>query len=390
MMSGSYIPYGRQDVTADDIEAVSEVLRSDWLTQGPGVPRFEASVREYCGAAHAVAVNSATSALHLACLALDLKAGDWLWTSPITFVASANCARYCGARVDLVDIDPRTYNLSPRALAEKLVQARKSGCLPKIVVPVHLAGQSCDMEAIHALGEEFGFRIVEDASHAIGGQYQARPVGDCRFSDISVFSFHPVKIITTAEGGMLLTNRNDLAERAALLRTHGITRDAARMSSPPDGPWYYEQVDLGFNYRMTDVQAALGASQMKRLEAYIARRHHLAGRYDRLLANLPVTTPWQHPDCRSATHLYIVRLQLARLSRTHRQVFEKMRELEVGVNLHYLPVYRQPYYQRIGFDRAAYPEAERYYAEAMSLPLFPAMTEEQQDRVVSALLEALQ
>jgi UDP-4-amino-4,6-dideoxy-N-acetyl-beta-L-altrosamine transaminase len=388
-LSGSYIPYGRQDITAEDIAAVSEVLRSDWLTQGPAVPRFEQAVSAHCGAAHAVAVNSATSALHLACLALGVGPGDWVWTSPVTFVASANCARYCGASVDLVDIDPHTYNLSVQALEQKLVRARAAQRLPKVVIPVHLAGQSCDMAAIHALGEQYGFRIIEDASHAVGGRYQGKPVGDCRYSDITVFSFHPVKIITTAEGGMVLTNRSELAERVAVLRTHGVTRDASRMSRTPDGPWYYEQIDLGFNYRMTDIQAALGASQMQRLDAYVARRQHLAGRYDRLLAKLPVTTPWRHPECRSATHLYIIRLQLPRLSATHRQVFEGMRAREVGVNLHYIPLYRQPYYRRLGLDSADYPHAERYYAEAMSLPMFPVMSEDQQDRVVSALRELL-
>jgi UDP-4-amino-4,6-dideoxy-N-acetyl-beta-L-altrosamine transaminase len=388
-VNASYIPYGHQDITAEDVAAVSDVLRSDWLTQGPAVPRFEQAVREHCGAAHAVAVNSATSALHLACLALGVGEGDWVWTSPVTFVASANCARYCGARVDLVDIDQRTYNLSVTALEQKLRHARGAQRLPKVVVPVHLAGQSCEMAAIRALGEEYGFRIIEDASHAVGASYQRKPVGDCRFSDITVFSFHPVKIITTAEGGMLLTNRGELAERAALLRSHGITRDPGGMSRAPDGPWYYEQTDLGFNYRMTDVLAALGASQMRRLDAYIARRRQLAERYDRLLADLPVTTPWQHPDCRSATHLYIIRLQHERLTATQRQVFERMRAREIGVNLHYIPLYHQPYYRRLGLSGADYPQSERYYAEAMSLPLFPTLTEEEQDRVVSALRDAL-
>jgi len=304
----SHIPYGRQDVTPSDIAAVAEVLASDWLTQGPVVPRFEQALAESCGAAHAVAVNSATSALHLACLALGLGPGDWLWTSPITFLASANCGRYCGAQVDFVDIDPRSYNLSVEALARKLKQARAAKRLPKVVIPVHLAGQSCDMAAIRALGREYGFRIVEDASHAVGGRYQGRPVGDCRYSDIAVFSFHPVKIITSAEGGMAVTNDVQLAERMALLRSHGMTRDTARMTRAADGPWYYEQVDLGFNYRMTDVQAALGLSQLARLHDYVARRHALAARYDARLAGLPLTTPWQHPDTHSGLHLYIIRV----------------------------------------------------------------------------------
>jgi UDP-4-amino-4,6-dideoxy-N-acetyl-beta-L-altrosamine transaminase len=387
-VSDAYIPYGRQDITADDIAAVAQALRSEWLTQGPAVPRFEQAVSARCGAARAVAVNSATSALHLACLALDLRPGDTLWTSPITFVASANCARYCGASVDFVDIDPRTYNMCVRALEHKLVQARAAKRLPKIVIPVHLAGQSCDMAAIHALAVEYGFRVIEDASHAVGGTYRGRPVGDCRFSDMTVFSFHPVKIITSAEGGMILTNSDELAERAALLRSHGITRDPARMSGQSEGPWYYEQIDLGFNYRMTDMQAALGVSQLARLDDYLARRHALAARYDRLLAALPVVTPWRQPDCSSALHLYIVRLPRATAAK-HRQVFERLREQEIGVNLHYIPLYRQPYHQRQGPRRDDFPEAERYYAEAISLPMFPTLTEDQQDRVIDALRAAL-
>lgn len=384
------IPYGRQDITQADIEAVVDVLQSDFLTQGPMVPRFEATVASYCGARHVLAVNSATSALHIACLALGLGPGDWLWTSPITFVASANCGLYCGARVDFVDIDPNTYNLCPTALERKLIEAQRVGRLPKIVVPVHLCGQPCDMERIHALAGKYGFKVIEDASHAIGGKYKGEPVGNCRYSDITVFSFHPVKIITTAEGGMAMTNDDSLAARMALLRSHGITRDAALMTHAPDGPWYYQQVDLGFNYRMTDIQAALGISQMTRLDRYIERRHELACRYDGLLADLPLTTPRQHPDTYSGLHLYVVRLQLDKTHRSHRQVFESLREQGIGVNLHYIPVHMQPYYHDLGTATGQFPEADRYYAEAISLPMYSGMTDGLQDQVVAALHKALQ
>ncbi|MBL4609491.1 MAG: UDP-4-amino-4,6-dideoxy-N-acetyl-beta-L-altrosamine transaminase [Pseudomonas sp.] len=383
------IPYGRQDISQDDIDAVVAVLRSDFLTQGPMVPRFEKSVADHVGAAHAIAVNSATSALHIACLALDLKAGDLLWTSPVTFVASANCGLYCGADVDFVDIDPRTYNLCPDALQHKLENAEQAGRLPQIVVAVHLCGQPCDMQRIHALSQRYGFRIIEDASHAIGGKYQDAYIGDGRYSEITVFSFHPVKIITTAEGGMALTNDAALAERMNLLRSHGITRDPARMTRESDGPWYYQQIDLGFNYRMTDLQAALGVSQMDRLDQYVAARHERARRYDHLLASLPVTIPWQHPDSYSGLHLYPVRLDLTRTVRSHRQVFESLREKGIGVNLHYIPVHLQPYYRQLGFNSGDFPEAERYYGEAISLPMFPDLTEAQQDEVVEALRTSL-
>lgn len=383
------IPYGRQEITQADIDAVVGVLQSDFLTQGPMVPRFEESVAQHVGARHALAVNSATSALHIACLALGLGPGDRLWTSPVTFVASANCGLYCGAQVDFVDIDPHTYNLCPQALARKLEQAEREGTLPKVVVPVHLCGQPCDMQAIHALGQRYGFKIIEDASHAIGGKYQGEFIGNGRYSDITVFSFHPVKIITTAEGGMALTNDAELANKMALLRSHGITRDAAQMTHDPDGPWYYQQIDLGFNYRMTELQAALGVSQMTRLDDYVARRHALAARYDALLADLPVTLSWQHPDSYSGLHLYVIRLQLDQIGKTHRQVFEALRDLGIGVNLHYIPVHTQPYYQQMGFKAGDFPEAERYYAEAISLPMFQTFSEEQQDEVTAALRAAL-
>ncbi|AMK26076.1 MULTISPECIES: UDP-4-amino-4,6-dideoxy-N-acetyl-beta-L-altrosamine transaminase [Sphingobium] len=380
------IPYGRQDISQEDIDAVIGVLQSDFLTQGPMVPRFEAAVAAHVGAAHGVAVNSATSALHIACLALDLGPGDRLWTTPITFVASANCGLYCGAEVDFVDIDPRTWNMCPRALERKLVAAETQGRLPKVVVPVHLAGQPCDMAAIHALGQRFGFRIIEDASHAIGGRYRGEFIGNGRYSDITVFSFHPVKIVTTAEGGMALTNDAVLASRMELLRSHGVTRDPDQMTHTPDGPWYYQQVALGFNYRMTELQAALGISQMKRLEAFVARRHELARRYDKLLAGLPITLPWQHPDSYSGLHLYVIRVPVAR----RRSVFEAMRAAGIGVNLHYIPIHTQPYYQAMGFRPGDFPEAERYYAEAISLPMYHVMTDAQQDRVVATLMMALE
>lgn len=383
------IPYGRQDITQADIDAVVSVLQSDFLTQGPMVPRFEQTVAKHVGAQHAIAVNSATSALHIACLALDLKPGDWLWTTPITFVASANCALYCGAQVDFVDIDWRTYNLCPLALERKLIDAEQAGRLPKVVVAVHLCGQPCDMAAIHGLGQRYGFKIIEDASHAIGGKYKGEFIGNGRYSDITVFSFHPVKIITTAEGGMALTNDADLANKMALLRSHGITRDPAQMTHVPDGPWYYQQIDLGFNYRMTELQAALGVSQMARLDQYVARRHELAARYDDLLATLPVTRPWQHPDSYSGLHLYVIRLQLDRIAKMHRQVFNSLREQGIGVNLHYIPVHIQPYYQQMDFKAGDFPEAERYYAEAISLPMFQTMSEAQQDAVVAAVSAAL-
>jgi len=384
------IPYGRQDITQSDIDAVVAVLQSDYLTQGPQVPRFEEVVAQHVGARHALAVNSATSALHVACIALGLGQGDWLWTSPITFVASANCALYCGAKVDFVDIDARTYNLCPQALSRKLKLAKKQGKLPKVVVPVHFAGQPCDMSAIHALSQEYDFKIIEDASHAIGGRYQNELIGSGRFSDITVFSFHPVKIITTAEGGMALTNNQDLAHRMSLLRSHGITRDPNHMTVEPDGPWYYQQIDLGYNYRMTELQAALGLSQMTRLNDYVARRNLLAIRYEALLAKLPIKLPWQREYSYSAQHLYVVRLQLEKLTKTHRQVFEELREQRIGVNLHYIPVYSQPHYQLMGFNPNEFPEAQNYYAEAISLPMYQTLTEEQQNHVVAALEQVLQ
>jgi UDP-4-amino-4,6-dideoxy-N-acetyl-beta-L-altrosamine transaminase len=383
------IPYGRQDISDDDLQAVQDVLRSDYLTQGPVVPAFENAVADYVGAEHGVAVNSATSALHVSCLALGLGPQDWLWTSSISFVASANCALYCGANVDFVDIDPRTYNLCPKALEQKLIIAEKLGRLPKIVVPVHLCGQSCDMARIHALAVRYGFKIIEDASHAIGGKYQDEPIGSGRYSDITVFSFHPVKIITTAEGGLAVTNSAELAEKMALFRSHGITRDEALMTHETDGPWYYQQVALGYNYRMTELQAALGLSQFKRLDAFVARRHFLAKRYDQLLSQLPIETPWQHLDSYSGLHLYVVRVKSMKGKQVRRAVFDALRAKKIGVNVHYIPIHTQPYYQNLGVEYSNLDESERYYQEAITLPLFPAMTAIEQDYVVAALSEAL-
>lgn len=383
------IPYARQDVTQHDIDAVIEVLNSEYLTQGPAVPNFENAVLSLCGAKHAVAVNSATSALHIGCLALGLAPGDWLWTSPITFVASANCGIYCGANVDFVDIDPITYNMSPQALASKLERAERENKLPKVVVAVHFSGQPCDMCSIHALSKRYGFKIIEDASHAIGGEYLGEPIGNCRYSDVTVFSFHPVKIITTGEGGMALTNDDSCAERMRLLRSHGITRDPKLMAKEMDGPWYYQQVTLGFNYRMTDMQGALGVSQMTRLKQFVARRHELASRYNQLLKGLPLTTPWQDPDGYSGLHLYVIRLHLNQIKKTHLEVFNGLRASGIIVNLHYIPVHLQPYYQRLGFKVGQFPEAESFYAEAISLPMYATLSDEQQRKVVDAISQVI-
>ena len=383
------IPYGRQDISESDVQAIVNVLRSDFLTQGPAVPAFEKAVAGYCRAQRAVAVNSATSALHIGCLTLGVRAGDFVWTSPNTFVASANCALYCGAEVDFVDIDPETWNLSVPRLKEKLAKAKKEGRLPKVVVPVHFAGQPTEQEAIWELAQEFGFRVLEDAAHAIGASRHGEPVGSCRWSDITVFSFHPVKIITTGEGGMALTNDGELAERMAMLRTHGITRNTNKFMQSYAAPWHYEQQMLGFNYRMTDIQAALGSSQLERLDKYIERRNALALRYDHALKGLSLQLPTVRPGNRSAFHLYVVRLKNNVPLKSHRQVFEELQKHGIGVNLHYMPVHLQPYYRERGFYPGQYPEAEAHGAEAITLPLYPGLTEQEQDRVVSSLKKAL-
>jgi len=382
------IPYGRQEISRADIEAVVAALQSAFLTQGPVVPRFEQAVSARCGARHAVAVNSGTSALHVACLALDLGPGEVLWTVPNTFVASANCGRYCGADVDFVDIDPNTWNLSVPALREKLTQAKRNGKLPKVVVPVHLGGQPTEQEAIWNLAREFGFKVLEDAAHSFGASRNGEPVGSCKWSHIAVFSFHPAKIITTGEGGMAMTNDDELAWRMTAFHTHGITRDPARMRREPDGPWYYEQVQLGYNYRMTDLEAALGLSQFVRLDEFVERRNALARRYNQKLADLPLQLPTVQPENRSAFHLYVVRLRSGVVSKAHREVFDSLRKQGIGVNLHYMPVHLQPYYRNLGFGPGLCPEAERYAQEAISLPLYPGLTNEQQDQVINAMKEA--
>lgn len=384
------IPYGHQDINQADIDAVVDVLRSEFLTQGPVVPAFEKAVANHCDAQHAVAVNSATSALHIACLALGVGKSDLVWVAANTFVATANCALYCGATVDFVDTDPRTYNLSVECLAEKLALAEKTGKLPKVVIPVHLCGQPSDMAGIHALGQQYGFKIIEDASHAIGGKYNGESIGNSRYSDITVFSFHPVKIITSGEGGMAVTNDGALAKHMNLLRSHGISSTPADMQiRPAEEIWNYQQIDLGFNYRMTDVHAALGLSQIRRLDEFISKRHDVAKRYDQLLRDLPLVIPWQHADSYSSYHLYVIRLKLDETRKTQRQVYTALRAAGIGVNLHYIPVYRQPYYEQMGFKVGYCPQAEQYYSEAISIPMFPGLTGGQQDVVVQALRLAL-
>ena len=377
------IPYGRQSISEDDIAAVEAVLRSDFLTQGPAVPAFEQAVAGYCGVPHAVAVCNATAALHLACAALGLGPGDRVWTSPNTFVASANCARYCGADVDFVDIDPRTYNLSVTALEAKLAQAEKAGALPKIVIPVHFAGQSCEMKQIWALSKRYGFAVIEDASHAIGADYDGAKVGNGRYSHATVFSFHPVKIITTGEGGMVLTRDSALHEKLSRLRSHGITRDPSRMQGEPEGPWYYQQIELGWNFRLTDIQAALGASQMQRLDAFVDKRRARVRRYNEQLKNLAAVLPAQSPAGDPSWHLYVVQVE------NRRKVFDALRTAGIGVNVHYIPVHLQPYYRALGFKPGDFPEAERYYSRAISLPLYADLSDSQQDTVVAALARAL-
>ena len=379
------IPYGKQDISQQDIDGVVEVLKSDFLTQGPKVPQFEEALMLHSGAKHAFAVNSATSALHVACMALGLGEGDWLWTSPVTFVASANAGLYCGAKVDFVDIDPKTYNMCPEQLEKKLAEARSSGCLPKVLIPVHLCGQPCDMKTIQRLCKEYGVRIIEDASHAIGGKYLGRPIGDCEYSDITVFSFHPVKIVTTAEGGAALTNDDKLAEKIALYRSHGITRDQGLMIQPSHGPWFYDQITLGYNYRMTELQAALGVTQMKRLNEFVSQRHIIARRYDVLLEDLPVVIPFQMDGTYSGLHLYVIRLKLDNITISHKQVFEELRASGIGVNIHYIPVHMHSFYRSMGFKLGDFPESEKYYSEAISLPMYPNFAEEDQNKVVDIL-----
>lgn len=384
------IPYSRQEITEADIAEVEKVLRSDFLTQGPKVPKFEQAVAKYCGASHAVAVNSATSALHIACLALDLGPGDCLWTSPNTFVASANCGRYCGADIDFVDIDPKTYNMSIDALSEKLMHAEKSGKLPKIVIPVHFAGQPCDMPKIHELSKRYGFKIIEDASHAIGASYNKIKVGACTHSDITVFSFHPVKIITSAEGGMALTNDKAIADKIFRLRTHGITNDKTKMKKRYENEiWNYQQIDLGFNYRMNDIQAVLGLSQLKRLDQYVQRRHEIAEYYDSKLKNLPLVTPWQAPNMYSSYHLYPILVKINSEIMSQREVYNKVRAKNIAVNLHYIPVHRHPYYENLGFKKKDFPISEKFHQEEISIPIYTMLKDEDQKYVIETLKEIM-
>lgn len=386
------IPYGKQEISQQDIDAVVNVLTSDFLTQGPQVPLFEKAIEDAVKAEYALAVNSATSALHIACLALGVGKGDVVWTTPITFVASANCALYCGADIDFVDIDSQTYNLSVDKLAEKLKDARLNNLpIPKVVIPVHLCGQPCEMEQIYTLGQEYGFSIIEDASHAIGGKYKNNPIGNCEYSDITIFSFHPVKIVTTAEGGVATTNNAELADKMNLYRSHGITRDSKLMTTDAQnhGSWYYQQVKLGYNYRMTELQAALGVSQMERLDSFVSKRHKLAKRYYELLSDLPIILPYQLENTYSGLHLFVIRLELRNISKTHKQVFEELRTAGIGVNLHYIPVHSQPYYKKLGFVNGQFPESEQYYSDAISIPLFHTMTEYQQDEVIKVLTKVL-
>jgi len=388
------IPYGHQDISEEDIEAVVEVLRSDYLTQGPAVPVFEQVICDYTEAKYGVAVNSGTSALHIACLALELGKGDWLWTTPITFVASANCGLYCDAKVDFVDIDPITWNLSAEKLEEKLKEAEREGKLPKVIVAVHLCGLSCDMEKISNLSKQYGFSIIEDASHALGGQYQEKNIGNGQYSDISTFSFHPIKNITTGEGGMAVTNNPELAEKMRRLRSHGITSDPALMTHSKDGLWYYQQIELGFNYRMSDLHAALGISQLKRLDEFIANRRSIAKRYDQALSGLSLQLPSKSKtnseESSSAYHLYIIRLQNSQRKSDRKTVLEALRDKDVQAHVHYIPLHTQPYYQQFGFKEGDFPEAENYYSEAMTLPIYSAMSSIEQDTVVRELKAELQ
>lgn len=385
----SFIPYGRQSITQEDIDSVVRVLQSDWLTQGPMVEGFEKAIAQYCGAQYGVAVANATCALHLACLALDVGPQDIVWTSPNTFLASANCARYCGASVDFVDICPKTYNMSASALEDKLKLAKKMNKLPKVVIPVDFAGQSCDMKAIKKLADEYGFKIIEDASHAIGGRYLDEPVGNCRYSDITIFSFHPVKIMTTSEGGLALTNQEPLAKKMLLLRSHGMTRDQNLMTHKDEGAWYYEQIDLGFNYRITDLHCALGLSQLNRVDQFVKKRHELVSIYQRELAALPLILPHQDPETYSAFHLYVIQVDGIKTSKTRREVFDHLRNANIGVNVHYIPVHLQPYYQRLGFKAGDFPIAESYYQQAISLPLYYDLSIEQQNHVIASVKESL-
>ncbi len=385
------IPYGRQTIQASDIEAVMQVLKSDWITQGPAIEHFEQKLAKRFESPHALAVCNATAALHLAYLAAGLGPGKKLWTSPNTFLATANAARFCGADVDFVDIDPKSWNLSVEQLVLRLSQAEKTGQLPDVLAPVHFGGNPCEMEAIAGLARKYNFQVVEDASHAVGARYQNHPIGSSHYSDFTVFSFHPVKIITTGEGGAILTHNTAAYERMARLRSHGMTRNPKLMQQEGEGGWYYEQLELGFNYRITDIQAALGESQLERLDSFIQQRQVLAKRYSELLADLSADLALQLPsvsaEAVSAWHLYVIRIPSRKGMR--KQVYDHLQKAGIEVNVHYIPVHLQPYYRQLGFKPGDFPEAEAYYREAITLPLFPTLTLKQQDFIVSTLKEAL-
>lgn len=383
------IPYGRQDISKEDIESVLKVLKSDLITQGPVTPKFEEAVNNFCGSKFSFAYNSATSALHAACYSLGVKKGDYVWTSANTFVASANCALYCGAKVDFVDIDSKTYNISIQSLEDKLILAKKEGKLPKVLIPVHFSGQSCDMKKIHNLSKIYKFKVIEDASHAIGGKYLSKNIGKCEFSDIAIFSFHPVKIITTGEGGLATTNDKNLADKLNLFRTHGITKRREKFSTETEGPWFYEQQLLGFNYRMTDIHAALGLSQIKRLKSMIKKRHEIAEIYNKELSNLPIQLPLQNPETFSSYHLYVIRLDLEKIKLTQEQVYSYLRKNDILVNLHYMPVYYHPYFKSLGFKRGYCPRAEKYYSETLSIPMYSSLLKKDQDKVIKILNKLL-
>jgi UDP-4-amino-4,6-dideoxy-N-acetyl-beta-L-altrosamine transaminase len=385
----AHIPYGRQDISREDIQAVVRVLESDWLTQGPDIEEFEQAVADYCGAKYAVAVNSATSALHIACMAAGVEQGDWMWTTPNTFVASANCGLYCGANVDFVDIDKQTYNLSAVELEAKLLAEGHAEKLPKVVIPVHFSGQSCDMEAIAAMAKKYNFTVIEDASHAIGGSYKDTKVGSCKYSDMAIFSFHPVKIVTTCEGGMIVTNRRDLYDKLIRLRSHGITRCPDFMVEEAHGPWYYQQIELGYNYRITDVQAALGTSQMKRIDTFVGRRSELAKRYTKELVDLPLILPYQSQAVKSAWHLYVIQVDDNKCKKSRKQIFEELRAKGIGVNVHYIPVHTQPYYKNMGFKYGDFPISEQYYERAISIPMYYNLTDGEQTYVIQSLHEVV-
>jgi UDP-4-amino-4,6-dideoxy-N-acetyl-beta-L-altrosamine transaminase len=384
------IPYGKQDINQDDIDTVVSILTSDFLTQGPQVTLFEDVLKIKCDSKYAVATNSATSALHIACLALDFKKDDILWTSPISFVASSNCALYCGGKVDFVDIDPSTFNMCANELEKKLEHAALNNCLPKIVVPVHLCGNSCDMEKIYELSIKYQFKIIEDASHAVGGSYKGFKIGSSKYSDITIFSFHPVKIITSGEGGMALTNNKILASKMSLLRTHGITRSSSEMDKTEEGSWYYEQQSLGYNYRITDIQAALGASQAKRLDEFVSKRNEISKRYINRLSNLDLNFQYVSKDSYSAYHLFVISLKNKDDIYNKKKIFESLRSHGIGVNLHYIPIYHHPFYKKMGFNKADFTNSENYYKSAISIPLFPGLSIESQDFVVKKIYEALQ